>query len=107
MNHEGEATWIYRGATESVAGSLSISSLGSHASYDNLKTIAVQVEQWVHRSHMKQKADLKTGKSSAEADVTSAAQSRAAYAVQSCSSAESFRGTAQCSSSMIDFNTRG
>ena len=46
---------------------MSSSSLGSHASYDSLKTIAGQVEQWVHRSQMKQaEADLKTGRSSVE-----------------------------------------
>ena len=46
---------------------MSNSSLGSHASYDSLKTVAGQVEQWVHRSQMKQaEADLKTGRRSAE-----------------------------------------
>ena len=59
-------------------------------------------------------ADLKTGRSSAEqssssveANVTSAVQSSDAYAVQSCSSAKGFRGTAQCSNSVIDFSIRG
>ena len=46
---------------------MSSSSLGSHASYGSLKTVAGQVEKWVHRSQMKQaKADLKTGRSNAE-----------------------------------------
>ena len=36
--------------------------------------------------------------------MTSATQSNVVYAVQSCSSAESFRGTAQCCSSVIDFS---
>ena len=58
---------------------MSSSSVGSQASYDNLKTVAGQVEQWVHRSQMKQaEANLKAGRSSAEADVTSAVQSSAA-----------------------------
>ena len=59
-------------------------------------------------------ADLKTRRSNAEqrsssveADVTSTTQSRAAYAVQSCSSAEGCRGTTQCNNSVIDFSTRG
>ena len=68
----------------------------------------------MHRSQMKQaEADLKTvrsgaeqGSSSAEADVTSAVQSKAAYAMQSCSSVKGFRGTAQCSSSVTDFSIR-
>ena len=43
------------------------SSLGSQASYGSLKTVAGQVEQWVHRSQMKKaEADLKVGRSSAE-----------------------------------------
>ena len=34
-------------------------------SYDSLKTVVGQVEQWVYRSQMKQaEADLKTGRSS-------------------------------------------
>ena len=38
--------------------------------------------------------------------MSSAAQSSAAYVVESCNNAESFRGTSQCSSSVIDFSTR-
>ena len=52
---------------------------------------------------------MEAGRSSAEHSSSVeavAAQSNAAYAVQSYSSAESFRGIAQCSSSVIDFSTR-
>ena len=46
---------------------MSSSSLGSHTSYGSLKTIAGQVEKWVHRPQMKQaEADLKTGRRSVE-----------------------------------------
>ena len=51
-------------------------------------------------------ATVQNGSSSAEADVTSAGQSSAAYAVQSCNNVESFRRTAQCSRNMIDFSIR-
>ena len=46
---------------------MSNSSLGSHVSYDNLKIVAGQVEQWVHRSQMKEaEEDLKAGRINAE-----------------------------------------
>ena len=58
----------------------------------------------------KAEADLETRRSNAEQSSSNveavAAQSSVAYAMQSCSNAEGFRGTAQCSSSVIDFSTR-
>lgn len=90
MNHESGATWICREATEWWARSLSNSSLGSHLSYESLKTIVGQVEQLVQRITNEAEAELKDGRSSVVQmqqqrssssvgdDVTSTSQSRAA-----------------------------
>ena len=51
--------WGLHGHVEELhgnkVGSLSSSSLGSQASYGSLKTVAGQVEQWLHRSQMRQR----------------------------------------------------
>ena len=65
MNHESGAIWICRAATEWQAGSLSSPTLGSHTSYESLKMVAGQVEQWVQRITDEAKAKLEAEGSSA------------------------------------------